>query len=183
MRHLYSALLYIAVHPKRFTIMWGVSPQPPYIYIIYCTYISAVKWLIKINHIQNKICLHSICMYTVYIYYVCINTNTCTYIFKNKNIVYILNIFVNVCVYVYMCVCVCVYIYIYIYIYVRLCLPFPCVSTPLYGPSCFLSLVHSSPSVFDLLLTWCCFPWLCYVFISPEFSLSLGPSTRLCTLM
>ncbi len=36
---------------------------------------------------------------------------------------------------------------------VRLCLPFPCVSTPLYGPSCFLSLVNSSPSVFDLLLT------------------------------
>ncbi len=30
---------------------------------------------------------------------------------------------------------------------VRFCLPFPCVSTPLYGPSCFLSLVHSSPSV------------------------------------
>ncbi len=29
MRHLYSALLCIAVHPKRFTIMWGVSPQPP----------------------------------------------------------------------------------------------------------------------------------------------------------
>ncbi len=27
--HLYSALLCIAVHPKRFTIMWGVSPQPP----------------------------------------------------------------------------------------------------------------------------------------------------------
>ncbi len=54
---------------------------------------------------------------------------------------------------------------------VRLCLPFPCVSTPIYGPSCFLSLVHSSPSVFDL----------CYVFISPEFSLSLCPSTRLCS--
>ncbi len=30
MTHLYSALLCIAVHPKRFTIMWGgVSPQPP----------------------------------------------------------------------------------------------------------------------------------------------------------
>ncbi len=31
MMHLYSALLCIAVHPKRFTIMWGwgVSPQPP----------------------------------------------------------------------------------------------------------------------------------------------------------
>ncbi len=29
MMHLYSALLCIAVHPKRFTIMWGVSSQPP----------------------------------------------------------------------------------------------------------------------------------------------------------
>ncbi len=32
MIHLYSALLCIAVHPKRFTIMWGgggVPPQPP----------------------------------------------------------------------------------------------------------------------------------------------------------
>ncbi len=29
MMHLYSAFLCIAVHPKRFTIMWGVSPQPP----------------------------------------------------------------------------------------------------------------------------------------------------------
>ncbi len=29
MKHLYSALLCIVVHPKRFTIMWGVSPQPP----------------------------------------------------------------------------------------------------------------------------------------------------------
>ncbi len=33
MMHLYIALLCIAVHPKRFTIMWrgggGVSPQPP----------------------------------------------------------------------------------------------------------------------------------------------------------
>ncbi len=27
--HLYSALLCIVVHPKCFTIMWGVSPQPP----------------------------------------------------------------------------------------------------------------------------------------------------------
>ncbi len=29
MKHLYSALLCIVVHPKRFTIMWGVSLQPP----------------------------------------------------------------------------------------------------------------------------------------------------------
>ncbi len=28
MMHLYSTLC-IAVHPKRFTIMWGVSPQSP----------------------------------------------------------------------------------------------------------------------------------------------------------
>ncbi len=27
--HLYIALFCIAVHPKRFTIMWGGSPQPP----------------------------------------------------------------------------------------------------------------------------------------------------------
>ncbi len=27
--HLYSALLCIVVHPKHFTIMWGVSPQTP----------------------------------------------------------------------------------------------------------------------------------------------------------
>ncbi len=29
MMHLYSALLCMAVHPKCFTIKWGVSPQPP----------------------------------------------------------------------------------------------------------------------------------------------------------
>ncbi len=29
MMHLYGALLCIVVHPKRFTIMGGVSPQPP----------------------------------------------------------------------------------------------------------------------------------------------------------
>ncbi len=29
MMHLYSILFCIVVHPKRFTIMWGVSPQPP----------------------------------------------------------------------------------------------------------------------------------------------------------
>ncbi len=29
MRHLYSALLCMVVHPKRFTIIWGGSLQPP----------------------------------------------------------------------------------------------------------------------------------------------------------
>ncbi len=73
----------------------------------------------------------------------------------------------------------CIYIVV-----VRLCLPFPCVSTPLYGPSCFLSLVNSSPSVFDLLLTWCCFPWLLWVhkpWVFPE-SLSVNSSMWLCIL-
>ncbi len=35
MRHLYSALLCIVVHPKCFTIIWGVSPQPPPVCSIY----------------------------------------------------------------------------------------------------------------------------------------------------
>ncbi len=43
--------------------------------------------------INNKlsiyvICLHNICMCTVYIYYVYINTNTCMYTFK-KNVMFI----------------------------------------------------------------------------------------------
>ncbi len=29
MIHLYSTLLSIVVHPKRFTVIWGGSPQPP----------------------------------------------------------------------------------------------------------------------------------------------------------
>ncbi len=48
-------------------------------------YISAVKQLITINHIQIKsYCLHNICVCTVYIYYVYINTHTCMYIFKKN---------------------------------------------------------------------------------------------------
>ncbi len=44
-----------------------------------------------INHIQNKgFCLHNV--FTVYIYYVYINTNTCIYL--RKIYVYILNIFI-----------------------------------------------------------------------------------------
>ncbi len=41
--------------------------------------IYTVKRLIAINHIQNKsCCLHNICVCTVYIYYVYINTHVCT---------------------------------------------------------------------------------------------------------
>ncbi len=39
-------------------------------------YITAVKWLIIINCIQNKSFVYIVCMYTVYIYYVYIITNT-----------------------------------------------------------------------------------------------------------
>ncbi len=59
---------------------------------------SAVKRLIAINHIQNKtFCLHNICMCTVFIYYVFINTH--------KHTVYSLKIFM------------CIYIYKFIFLY------------------------------------------------------------------
>ncbi len=49
------------------------------LYIYIYIYISAVKQLIAINRIHNKgFCLHYICVCTVYIYYVYINTNTCS---------------------------------------------------------------------------------------------------------
>ncbi len=50
-----------------------------------------------INRIQNKsFCLHNICVYTVYINYVYINTNTCMYIFmKNMLCLYIKYIYIS----------------------------------------------------------------------------------------
>ncbi len=46
---------------------------------------SAVKWLIVINRIQNKsFCLHNIYVCTLYIYYVYTNTNTYMSIFKKN---------------------------------------------------------------------------------------------------
>ncbi len=49
-------------------------------YIIF----SAVKWLFAINRIQNKsFCLHNICVYTVYIYYVYLNAHTYSIYFEN----------------------------------------------------------------------------------------------------
>ncbi len=55
----------------------------PYIYIY--IYISAVKRLIVINRIQNKsFSLYNICVCTVYIYYLYINTHTCMYIFQKN---------------------------------------------------------------------------------------------------
>ncbi len=50
----------------------------------YCIYISPVKRLIVINHIQNKsFCLHNIYVCTVYIYYVYINTHSYSIYFEN----------------------------------------------------------------------------------------------------
>ncbi len=49
MMHLYSAFLCIAVHPKRFTIMWGgFSPQPPPVCSIHLGFIEIPT--IKINN-------------------------------------------------------------------------------------------------------------------------------------
>ncbi len=49
MMHLYSALLYIAVHPKRFRIMWGggggVSSQPPPVFSIHLDEIMLLCYL------------------------------------------------------------------------------------------------------------------------------------------
>ncbi len=57
-----------------------------FIFFIKCIlfYFSAVKWLIVINRIQNKsFCLHNICVCTVFIYYVYINTYTRSIYFEN----------------------------------------------------------------------------------------------------
>ncbi len=44
---------------------------------------NVLQRLIVINRIQNKsVCVHNICVCTVYIYYVYINTHTCMYIFQ-----------------------------------------------------------------------------------------------------
>ncbi len=62
-----------------------LSVSYKFLYIcMYFIIISAVKRLIVINRIQNKICLHNICVCTVYIYYVYINTHTYMYIFKEN---------------------------------------------------------------------------------------------------
>ncbi len=45
---------------------------------------SAVKWIITINLIQNKsFCLHNICIFTVFIYYVYINIHAYSIYFEN----------------------------------------------------------------------------------------------------
>ncbi len=54
-------------------------------YSVHVFIISAGQWLIVINCIQNKsFCVYNICVCTVYIYYVYINTHTCMYIFKQN---------------------------------------------------------------------------------------------------
>ncbi len=83
---------------------------------------SAVKRLIEINCIQNKsYCSHNICVSTVYIYYVYINTHTHACIYLRKiYYVYIINIFIyyKLCKYIHVnnfktyTVCVCIYVYI-----------------------------------------------------------------------
>ncbi len=45
---------------------------------------SAVKWLIMINSVQNKrFCFQNICMCTVYIYHEYMNTHTYDIYFEN----------------------------------------------------------------------------------------------------
>ncbi len=71
-------------------IIW---PAPVYIYIYIYLYIfiSAVKWLIAINRIKNKsVCLHNICVCTVYIYYVYIRD-----VSRLKILIYLITWYVN----------------------------------------------------------------------------------------
>ncbi len=103
---------------------------------VYKLNISAVKWLITINCIQNKnVCLHYICVYTVYIYYIYIYiyinkyTQVHVYISERRLYVYILNISAvkgliaiyriqnKVFCLHYICVYTVYIIYIYIYKY------------------------------------------------------------------
>ncbi len=56
-----------------------------YIYIYIFVLSNDYSWL---NHIQNKsFCLHNICVCTVYIYYVYINTHTYNIYFENIDII------------------------------------------------------------------------------------------------
>ncbi len=75
MMHLYNALLCIAVHPKRFTIMWGgvVSPQPPPVCSIHLDDVTAPTWQRhqcahhtpatggeeRESHRANQVCAHT----------------------------------------------------------------------------------------------------------------------------
>ncbi len=83
--------------------------------------ISAVKWLIVINRIQNKsFGLHIKCVCTVYIYYEYINTHTSMYIFQ-KNVLrlyikyiymlYKLYNYINVNIFKIYAVCVRIYLH------------------------------------------------------------------------
>ncbi len=57
---------------------------------VYCIYISAVKRLIAINHIQNKrFCLHNICVYTVCTVYIYEYINTHSYSIYFEKMYYI----------------------------------------------------------------------------------------------
>ncbi len=77
-----------------------------YVYVCMCVcvcvcvcvyiYISAVKRLIAINRIQKTFCLHNICVWSVYIYYACINTHAYSIYFEN------------------------IYMYLHVYIYIHI---------------------------------------------------------------
>ncbi len=72
----------------------------------YLKKMCAVKWLIAINRIQNKKCLHNTCVCTVYIYYVYINTQRFMYIFKkNMLLLYIKYIYIRYNLYEYKYTC------------------------------------------------------------------------------
>ncbi len=78
-------------------------------------------WCQTINRIQNKHFVYIMCVCTVYIYCVYINTHTCMYKFQNNFYFYILHIFfyninymnINTCKYFQYIYFMCVYLYIH----------------------------------------------------------------------
>ncbi len=68
----------ISLIPSRDSIMHILLP------VIFINILNrAGQRLIMINHIQNKsFCIHNVSVYTVYIYYLYINTHKCIYLRK-----------------------------------------------------------------------------------------------------
>ncbi len=63
---------------KVFMVSHGLCKNVSWWRLVYSLYISAVKWLIAINRIQNKsFCAHNICVYCVYLLRIYKYTHVC----------------------------------------------------------------------------------------------------------
>ncbi len=104
MMHLYNALLCIAVHPKRFTIMWGgggggVSPQPSPVCSIHLDDATVATWhLCQCAHHTNYRWRGE----RVVVMYILLNKYFCCTVFKKTWLLFwrvAVNTFTFLCVY------------------------------------------------------------------------------------